>query len=350
MVTELTYSEITAFKRCPFKWHLQFNEKLRPRYRSTPLLYGSYVHELLAAFYSCQALNLFSPDGCKGHILDVSEQYYQKKTKGLFEEELDRYESMRDMAEEQVCRYIDFYIDDLKKFEILGIEERFRVPILNPANGKRAGAYLNGMFDLILKNEAGKLMLGEHKTTSLGIETRMSDLELDEQCSYYMWALSNFFIKEGRKIEVSGVIYNVLRKKSPTIPPLLKSGAGLSQNKAMDTTYDVYFEHILKNNFDPIDYSETLTRLKLKGNTFFGREIVLRTQRELNNVGVELFNIFKHMQRVKTYYRCQRPECSRDCGYKELCISLLRGYDSNGLISSSFEVREHKHPELHDAG
>ena len=343
-IKELTYSQIMKFKRCPKQYDYAYNQKLSSKFFSAPLQLGSFVHELLDAFYTA-SMDGLTYEGAVGMVFEKSTSYFAEKTEGLFDEELQKFIDIQEQAEGIVVRYIDFYKSDFQNFDIVAVEEQFRVPILD-LEGKESGAYLNGKFDLIMEDKFGILYLGEHKTTALGIQTRLADLELDEQCSYYSWALRNSLRDEGQIIDVTGVIYNVLRKKEPTVPRLLKKG-GLSKAKDIDTTYDLYLQAIQFNGLNIADYQDMLNMLKLKGNTFYGREIVKRSNQELLNTGNDLYETLMYMKNTSTFYRNRCSLCSRDCSYKALCIAEIKGYDTEEILKH-FEIRKTVNPELQD--
>jgi len=64
---------------------------------------------------------------------------------------------------------------------------------------------------------------------------------------------------------VSGIIFNLVRAKLPTVPQVLKSG-GLSKAKSIDTDVDTYLQAIKDNRLNPNDYVDILNHLKENSN------------------------------------------------------------------------------------
>jgi len=325
---ERTYSQISSFKRCPKKYFYGYVLKLSPKKTRIPFLFGNYTHNQLEAFYGNKDL------------LAASQTYFDKQTKGLFTEEKEMYKDMKETVDQIMERYARKYQSDFTKYNILEIEKKFSLPIPGTPDT------LNGKIDLILEDMADLLYVMEHKTTALSVKERLNNVELDEQVDYYIWALTNYLKDEGINVNVAGCIYNVIRKKLPTIPRILKKG-GLTQDKSIDTTYEIYAKAIIDNNLDPKDYQQMLNLLKLKGDTFFGREIVTRTPEAIKNVEKDLVATVQAINNTTEFYRCASANCVRDCNFRELCIAEKNGKDTKSILEN-FEVREHLNPELAD--
>lgn len=322
---DLTYSMISAYKRCPNKFKYSYVDLLRKKETPQALMLGSYVHELLDAYYTA----LMTREDPVRAVAYHAEQCI----------DICPDDEIRELGNNMMKNYMQNYADDWSKLKIMAVEEEFCVPI------PIVGAYMRGKFDLVFEGADGKIYLGEHKTTALSIEARKSNLELDEQCSYYMWALQKIMEEQGLGEKVAGVMYNILRKKTPRVPEPLKKG-GLSKAKSIDTTHDVYMKAIKDNNLDPADYADVLAMLKERGNTFFGRELVTRSEAEMKQVELDIIRSYTQMNEEDYYMRNRREECARTCQYRDLCLAELKGYGSEYPIDEVFDKKELVHPEL----
>lgn len=325
---ERTYSQISCFKRCPKKYKYNYLDMLSPKRTAKPLIFGDYTHNLLEAFYSKESLE------------EKSQKYFEEKTAKLFIEEIPMYSEMKNMVESIMANYSKKYQGDLERYNILSVEQQYRIPIIGTDD------HLNGKMDLVMEDtqEMDNLYLMEHKTTAYSVQQRLGNIDLDEQCDYYLWAMKNYLANEGVAVSIAGVVYNVIRKKIPVIPHILKKG-GLTHDKSTDTTADIYLQAILDNNLNPLDYTDMINMLKLKGDTFFGREIVRRTPNALENIGNDLTAAVKAMNNTTEFYRCASQDCVRDCQFRELCIAEKNGQNVKGILEN-FEVRTALNPEL----
>jgi hypothetical protein len=324
-MTDITYSMIASFKSCQKKFKYSYVDLLRSKTTPQALALGSYVHELLDAFYTA-CMN--KEDPVRAVALKTVECI-----------DICPEDEIRELGNKMMKNYILNYADDWSKLKILAVEEEFCVPIPG------VDANLRGKFDLVFEGTDGRIYLGEHKTTALSIEARKSNLELDEQCSYYMWALQKIMEEQGLGEKVAGVMYNILRKKSPRIPEPLKKG-GLSKAKSIDTTYDVYLKAILDNGYNPDDYADMLAMLKERGNTFFGRELVTRSEAEMKQIEKDIIHSCKQISKEDYYVRNRHEGCARTCSYRDLCLAELRGGDTEYIINECFDKKDVVHPEL----
>src|SRR5690606_10898829 len=137
--------------------------------------------------------------------------------------------------------------------------------IREPETGHEVGV-LVGHIDGVVQDSSGDVWILEHKTSATSWS--LVDMLFNDQTLGYMWVVQQLLGSAPR-----GVIFNILRKKVPRVPQLLKNG-GLSRAKNIDTTFETYMRAIEDNGLDPVDYVEILRELKDRGNTFFQREKV----------------------------------------------------------------------------
>jgi len=176
-------------------------------------------------------------------------------------------------------------------------------------------------------------------------------LLLDRQTARYMWAIAtliaNGVFEPGipKTARLRGVIYNILVKKVPRIPKLLKSGRGLSKNQSILTTEAVYRQAIEDHGFDPRDYEDILTHLRNKGNRFFIRNRVIRGTDELALVGDILSAEFRDIQRYDSeplnisntnLYPNPTEDCLWRCAFRGVCVVANYGGDAESIIDLEY--------------
>lgn len=307
---DVSHSKVKTFRRCKRAYHNKYILKLRKRIKSHALSVGSIVHELI---------ELWS----LGKSYKKALIAHRKEESKMFESEMPEEGSAVDLAEAMVKNYTDNY--DVE--DIVVVEQHLRVPLID-------GIDFIGYVDGII-NQDGAQWLKEIKTCkSFPDENlRMSDI----QTVLYRWALPQMGFKIPR-----GVIWDYLRKKLPVVPELLKKG-GLSQNKKMDTTYELYLEAIHDNDLDSDDYTEMLERLKNKENNFqrrivlpFSKTMETEVMRDFRETAIEIRDI-GHLVKARNLTR----DCSW-CDYNNLCQAQLKNLDVDYIIKKEFTTKEQR--------
>lgn len=196
------------------------------------------------------------------------------------------------------------------------------------------------------------LWLFETKTRAQDFNDEI--LILDEQTAKYQFAAQ--WLIDNNKIpgiapgtRLRGVLYNVLRKKVPRKPEPLKSRPGLSKNKSIDTTYEVYLAAIKEHGYDSRDYADILRHLKAKPNKFFHREKIRRGTEEMHLVGERMRYEFETLQRLEEesmdvmnprLFPSPSEDCLWKCRFKTVCIVANYGGDAEGLIEHEYEQQK----------
>lgn len=360
-MAEYTTSQLACFKRCPKKWFYSYYKLLDPvKFRKT-LELGSYVHYLLDAFYKPvdEEFNtkLITTDSLQdvamqrySGVLVASEKYFEEKTANLFEEEMMKFVEMRQEAEAIVTRYIEQNAEDLEKYNVIATEKEFKIPVYNN-NGKRTRDFLRGKLDMVVEDMFTTIWFFEHKTTSDSVDNRFDTVELEEQLNNYIMVTSGLYGDY-----FGGGILNVIRKKAPRLPEPLKSGKGLSKDKKIDTTYDLYLEAIHKYGYDPNDYTEMLGILKEKGDRFYGRKIVSRKPYQILETRDEIYftiqsikellRLYKKTGNEAVFYRVPTFMCGNMCDFCNLCMLDSKKGDVENYIAGNFTKRNFVNREL----
>jgi hypothetical protein len=218
-------------------------------------------------------------------------------------------------------------------FTVLGVEETFQLPIINPDTGRPSRTFTQGgRFDLSVHFD-GKDWMVEHKSTAEDISDPAAPywkrLAIDSQVS--MYALANW--QNGRKLD--GTIYDVIRK--PTIRPkqIPKKEVQAMLSEHTYCGLPVTGPDIVDSA--GIEYSETwkLYSLRLLRDTlddpmkYYQRRPVPRLDNEVIEWAGELWQVAKDIndtQRAGRHYR-NSGACmpfGRPCDYLGICS----GYDT----------------------
>lgn len=315
MKTRIHVTDRQTFKECRRKWYWDVNQHLKPigdAGAGGPLWIGSSVHDVLAQYYRGRMM------GTPLSLLSVPEMH----DRWCNYEGADKVDGeTRDMCLHLLEGYRNFSETADAGWRVQTVETEIELKI----PGTRV--YLVGTIDLTVQYN-NRLWIVDHKTAAQLPDERA--LELDDQMTAYQWLALN-----GMGIKAAGAIYNVLRKKIPTQPKVLKAG-GLSKDRSIDTTYDVYYQAVLENNLDPVDYVDMLDMLKNKPNTFFWRSIIARNRLELDKFGEYLTAEARDMTSKKTVlYPSPSRNCTY-CDYRVLCKCENEGGDVDYLKKSFY--------------
>lgn len=239
-------------------------------------------------------------------------------------------ENLDKLARNIIDRYFKKYAQTDLKWKILGVEQELSFDIVLPSG---VIVRLVMRMDLMIENEMGEVYIVDHKTFTQEPDTRA--LLVDDQMTGYFWGA----VQKGYNI--TGVIYNAIRKKIPTVPKLLKTGEYLSKDKSIDTLHDTYLEEILKHNFDPDDYLDILQHLEQKGDTFLIREKLYRNEFHLQDFED---NLVAELEEIVSPKTVMYPNFTRDCGWCEfstLCKAQSRGEDTDRIIRLMYQTKDH---------
>ena len=348
-IFRLSTTERQEFKECRRKWDLSSlsRQGLEPKRPATSLWFGTLIHYGLEVYYrnrdNEQAIAPWDAfeKACRESIEEIKESQG-----GLWEEQIQELEESIELGVAMLRNYVDWaevvdFKDDTGFAKVIATEQEFAVPIQDPegnparfrdGNGQVWELWLVGRFDMVVEDYDGRLWLVDHKTSKDKLDPEI--LILDDQMTVYLWAAQQIF---GKPFE--GVYYNVLRKKLPTVPPLVHQGKQLSKAKNIDTTYEVYYAEIEKHGFDPSDYKEILEILENKPNTFFQREKVRRNQHEISMAGLMLYMEGIDMLNDPYIYTNPTWDCRWKCDFKELCKAINRNDDVEWMKNAMFRKR-----------
>lgn len=213
----LRTSERGTFKRCRWKWWLEFHELYKPAVDVPPLRFGGLIHESLAPFYK--------PGIKRGpHPAKTFEVLYERDltdaagaTKNYSKPEIDHiWSEHRDLGYDMMTAYIDRYGND-DEYEVLVTEYPFQTIVAHPVK-KTPWFWYVGIIDGLWRNRRTKRkVIPDHKTTKA---INLAGLQLDDQSTaYYTWGFDALINARliGPNEKLDGMLFNFIRKaKKPT--------------------------------------------------------------------------------------------------------------------------------------
>ncbi len=198
-----SYSAISTFENCPFKFKLAYMDKIKPLRKNIEAFMGSRVHETLEKLYRDK---LFAKIDSLEELLSFYNERWEKEMHGnIFVVKGYEIENYRKMGE----MYIRDYYNTYKPFDdgrIIALEKR----IFFPLNEKY---WINGIIDRIVEKE--RVYEVHDYKTSLYFPSLN---ELDEtQLAIYAIALQNLYGAEEIELVWHYLAFNKeirVRKKS----------------------------------------------------------------------------------------------------------------------------------------
>lgn len=314
-------SRIKTFARCPKEYEYKYIQLLAPKMRVRPLFLGSWIHSCLESHYR-------DGDWKLGHAP------YVAQWNGLFEEEQlslrKRGKSLGPPFPELVTRIMQSYLWYYRNegYKPVMVEQILEVPTPLKIGNKRF--VFKGRLDLVMQDEEGHNWLWDHKTAST-IPQPTAFHAMDPQLMLYPWAA-----KEQYGIEISGIIYNYVGSKAPSIPKLNKDGS-LSKRK-VKTDYPTLFKFLKRSGYDPNDFAHILKPMA-KRSEFLRRYRMPREAVVTKEVLLDVLSVVKRIDETKRFTRTITRDCVR-CSYIDLCRAELNGFNTEGMRKDRFVISE----------
>lgn len=325
------YSDVKTFDTCRRKWdyasHLRRGLEWRKLY--APFYVGTAVHNGLEHLRKTGQTVEQTLAETAAHQVDKIAAA-SGGADNVWDEELAQIDELTQFAQQLLDHYRlweakykgPFNRDEI---EFISHEKSFRVPLRRPDGTPEPGVFVEGRIDGFFRHiPTGEIWLYELKTAR-SIPERLKMLDNDGQATCYAAAVEQLYGEP-----VAGVLYDVVKKSVPKVPEVLQNGL-LSQNKRIDTTFEIYHDAIKKHHgrfatkhFIKIWYGEMLTHLIQKGNQFFARVPVRRTADEIQRFQVEFY--YKAMEMIRSdvpIWATDGWHCSW-CAFKEPCLIRSR--------------------------
>lgn len=336
-------SDVRSFKQCRRKWDWSspLRQNLEHIVTYAPFFTGKAIHYAMQQYYEN------GEEMCSAAERYIKEEIERMQQVGaLWDVEKERIEDQTALVYGMLAHYQSWARTEKgvwsdQNLNFIALETEFDVPLHNPRGRASARVHLEGRFDgVVQRKDDGTFWIFETKTTR-SIKELQDSLYNDEQAGAYMIAASRII---GERI--SGVLYNILRKKVPTMPQVLQNGT-LSRRADADTTAEAFVEAAFRQH--PEDsheqiieyYKDYIDMLLAKGNTFFERTPVYRTPAEMVQLEKQLWIVALEMVRPTTpIYPAPSWLNCRFCSFRGPCLAMNAGADFGYILNEEYRVRE----------
>jgi len=344
-IRETSVTERAVFKGCRRRWLLNVVHRLDQVGINENFWIGELIHDALAAYYLYDLAECghTARERCP-HAAELLLAEYDRAAGRAVDEVREELGFLWDYAHEQweelVTRgrlmlegYLVYDRMEGGLGTVLHVEQRWSVPI----PGTRGRLRLR--IDLVA-DKHGRRRVVDHKNLA---GTPSDDLlDIDDQFTGYFWgdhAATGEWADE--------VIRNVLLKKAPEPPRLIKKGKELSRDKSQRTTVDLYLAAIAENGFDRAEYEEFLSFLAAQGwESFFRRQVSYRSRASARQFGKHLATEWRDMARVASKPELAYPSPDQmrcgSCPVRTICQAMMNEDDVEGLIKAHYVVKEER--------
>jgi len=417
----VTNSELSAFRNCSQKHGFRYRDGLRPVVEAPYFADGRIFHEaaaaaIVAAFsrrdesleyrmgFAKLAAALAQEHAFNAYLAELqNSDGHPAAIDGREREAHERNKIITGMVE----RLIDGTADDWETLLPVFVEQSYKAPIPDKNGGARTPTWHAGAYDVVwYDRERRELILEDHKTTSVGTDSFVAKLDQDPQMTGYLWGLkwlakTGALVSQDRllgygwklqeildfeelplfggsqgELRIGRIRYNVVRKKLPTEPHVLKKG--LVSTARLDTTSEVY-EAALQTQEAKCLVCTALEECKVCEGTGRGQprtpeqEVFLRGLRERPNTWFSRLEVWRSDAEIDRWIRETRVDARRireldrrpelrtrnlwhctgpagHCEFSALCAETSEGNPIPDEFANSFRRSLKRHEELELGG
>lgn len=279
-----------------------------PNREAIPLKRGSWMHELLEAYYTT--------GDWKPRHQELTSQFNK-----MFDEEKEFYGGdLPDICARIMRSYVHRWKEEDAEWQILAIEQEYEAPLPH-------GHTFKFKIDGIIEDEWGQWLL-EHKNHKTIPDDNYRFIDL--QSARYVWGLNKY-----HGFDIVGVLWNYLRMKPPGIPQMTKTGR-LSRAR-LETDALTFTEALLNYGLDPKDYRSDIIKLK-RNNPFFRRVRVPKPDQVIETLVKEAVYTADEIERGFKPIRTIDRSCTFSCSYLQPCMASLYGGDEAEVLRTQFRV------------
>jgi hypothetical protein len=318
----LTHSRLSTFRECGRKHDLKYRQGFRPVREEEALRLGSLIHVGLEAWWKAQ---------------QTGDDRLEAALAAVRAERMEPFDVPR--IETLLAGYEARWGGDMSDFdEVVAVEKEFTAPLLNPETWHPSNTYeLGGKVDLIGR-KAGRVRIGEHKTTSERIDSDddhyWQKLAMDHQLSIYVVGAETLGFK------VDECVYDVIRK------PLLRPYIETPDEKKKYTKEGKLYANQHASDETPDEFGARLAE-EVNGNlnAYYQRRVVPRMNSQIEDFLADTWATARNIREQELAGRAPRnPDaCWRfgGCAFWNVCAN-----GENINESAAFVKVENVHPEL----
>lgn len=354
-VPRIHISDIRSYKNCRRQWLFAspIKKNLTTRKPIAHFIVGTLFHQVFELVARKEtdwetALQIKSDNVIEGIVALFN-------ASPLYRGDIARTSLEVDKMSVVIAHYYNFYklykgeYND-SEFKFISLEREFDLPLFIPNTDNTSittkvfrGARISGRIDGVVQHiPTGKYYLWENKTSSRP-DFLINSLDNDEQSGVYIWAASQFY-----HVPISGIIYNIINKKTPEVPTKLKDGS-LSKAKSYKGTFASYLTEVRRVHpeFSDADIKSTYGDiLSILGNTpqdFFQRVVIEKTPNQITKLMIDIYHTILEMLSSKTYiYPSPNPTSCLFCLFHDPCLRMNKGdyIQANKIVKNDYTTRK----------
>lgn len=300
---DVSWSEISDYRQCPFKHHLNYRERWQRETTSPALMKGNLWHAVLEQHYLLLQL-LGRPMRITGKIPASNakvKRYYQAIQRLLGRTPDQDPTDLQDLIGWMYDGYVEHYGFD-PEWEILHVESKFVEEFPCPW-GSPSRFRLKAKLDVVIRWRGG-IWLVDHKSgANLPAD---KELDLDDQFGLYNW----IWREMGHKVQ--GVLYNAARTQRNKGP------------MALDVRFGRYPLHRTDIELDTIATEAYMTAERMWPATEAGELVIYTPERTPNT-----------------------DTCRWRCDFTEACLASRKGIRIHDMLNAhGFRQRLFREAEL----
>lgn len=345
----VSYSTVQTVRDCEQKYVYRYIDRLSPVLEdATPLHLGTAVHTYLEVYYGLLKTGQ-TPALAHTTALEMTGDKHTKELHDLAKlaAELSQDELARSLLE-IVPRaltlakvYHRVHEDDIRRHEILLVEEKFLYPV-------KEGVVLPGRIDLVTRDRTTKeVILWEHKTAKRipRVESRLGDLQT---------FLYNLVLEEEHGLHADVILWDYIQTVPPKPPKLLKDGT-LSKASDQVTTVELYVKALRDNREALEERGQTFEDYRGAIEAVRERERrTMTTRYELPVVGREDVLLADYLRSVEHIEALNKhpDQAVRNigwacnfCPFDKLCRTVLTGGNEDSDRRHFYTVEPERKPE-----
>jgi hypothetical protein len=204
----VSYSQFSVYQKCPYRWYLQYNQKIDEQKPSINMTFGTAIHESLQKYLEI----MYSNSGKAADEFDIESffqerfiEVYRETTKQNKDTHFSSADEMREFFEDGLAIIQFFKKNRIKYFsiknsELVGIE----IPLVLHPNKNHKNVLFKGFIDFILYNKlSDTYTIYDIKTSGRGWkDTDKKDADKLSQIILYKEYFANLYNVDVEKIEV----------------------------------------------------------------------------------------------------------------------------------------------------
>ncbi len=227
----VSYSQIQTYLTCPQKYFYNYVLKVPIEAQPEALVFGKHIHFAVAEYY-----RHWQKNGSQMPLEGLQEAFVD----GWREEPADiawKNGNNRESLQERGLAMLEtFHQEREQPKEIIAVESRFQVELLDPETGEELDKELVGTVDLVERNETGETVLVELKTSSRAYSP--GQIEYSHQPSIYLYGLQQQGLLE--EAYETKVRFDVLtRTKTPKFQQLTTTRSNKDIQKTLQLIREV---------------------------------------------------------------------------------------------------------------